>query len=156
VAGPGSCGGTVSPNARNDRGPESLLLGPWRCPPRTWVGSERSTSWGRARALPRRVEAAMRLLVVDDSDLVRRMYGLAFYRHKHELVEADSGRQALDLLGGAERPFDLILLDLRMPDMNGVEFLQAVQRRPLFKIPIVVVTAEPETSELLRQARTLG
>jgi two-component system, chemotaxis family, chemotaxis protein CheY len=97
----------------------------------------------------------MRILIVDDSPLVRRMYGLAFFRHKHELIEAENGRQALDVLGASE-PFDLILLDLRMPDMNGVEFIRHVQRRPLFTVPIIVTTAEAESSELLQQARTLG
>ena len=38
----------------------------------------------------------MRILIVDDSPLVRRMYGLAFFRHKHELIEAENGRQALE------------------------------------------------------------
>jgi CheY-like chemotaxis protein len=98
----------------------------------------------------------MRLLLIDDSDLVRRMYGLAFFRHKHELVEAENGRRALELLDASTIAFDLILLDLNMPDMNGVEFIKNVQRRPLFRIPIVVVTAESETSELLQEARALG
>jgi len=40
-----------------------------------------------------------------------------------------------------------------MPDMNGVEFIDAVRRRPLFETPIIVTTAEPESSELLQQAR---
>src|ERR1051325_12150807 len=96
----------------------------------------------------------MRILIVEDSPLVRRMYGLAFYRRDHELVEAENGRHALELLAAASAPFDVILLDLQMPDMNGVEFMDAVLRRPLFKTPIIVTTAEPETSELLQQART--
>jgi len=96
----------------------------------------------------------MRILIVEDSPLVRRMYGLAFYRRDHELVEAENGRQALELLAAAPAPFDVILLDLQMPDMNGVEFMDAVLRRPLFKTPIIVTTAEPETSELLKQERT--
>ena len=95
----------------------------------------------------------MRILIIEDSPLVRRMYGLAFYRRDHELVEAENGRQALELLAAASVPFDVILLDLQMPDMNGVEFMDAVLRRPLFKTPIIVTTAETETSELLKQAR---
>jgi two-component system chemotaxis response regulator CheY len=98
----------------------------------------------------------MRLLIVEDSPLVRRMYGLAFSRRDHELVEAENGRQALDLLDASTDRFDVILLDLRMPDMDGVEFIRAVRRRPLFDVPIIVTTSEPDSSELLQQARTLG
>ena len=39
--------------------------------------------------------------------------------------------------------------------MDGVEFIRAVRRRPLFEVPIIITTAEPESSELLRQARLL-
>jgi two-component system chemotaxis response regulator CheY len=95
-------------------------------------------------------------LIVEDSPLVRRMYGLAFYRRDHELVEAENGRQALDVIAASAERFDLILLDLRMPDMDGVEFIRAVRRQPLFDVPIIVTTSEPESSELLQQARTLG
>ncbi len=99
----------------------------------------------------------MRLLIVEDSALVRRMYGLAFSRREHDLVEVENGLQALDALAGASDPFDVILLDLRMPDMDGATFLRAVRRTALFgDIPIIVTTAERETSELLRQARELG
>ena len=98
----------------------------------------------------------MRLLIVEDSPLVRRMYGLAFHRQDHELVEAGNGRQALDVIAASAEPFDLILLDLRMPDMDGVEFIRAVRRQPLFDVPIIVTTSEPDSSELLQQARVLG
>lgn len=99
----------------------------------------------------------VRLLIVEDSPLVRRMYGLAFFRREHELVEAEDGQQALDVLQAASEPFDLILLDLRMPGMDGVAFLRAVRRTPRFAaVPIVVTTSEPESSELLQQARALG
>jgi len=50
----------------------------------------------------------VRLLIVEDSPLVRRMYSLAFYRRNHELVEAENGRQALQLLAAASAPFDVI------------------------------------------------
>jgi CheY-like chemotaxis protein len=50
----------------------------------------------------------------------------------------------------------VILLDLRMPEMNGVEFIRAVRGTRFADIPIIVTSAERETSELLRQARELG
>jgi two-component system, chemotaxis family, chemotaxis protein CheY len=98
----------------------------------------------------------MRLLIVEDSPLVRRMYGLAFYRRDHELVEAENGQEALDVLVTSAERFDLILLDLRMPGLDGVGFIQEVRRKPMFNVPIIVTTSEPESSLLLQQARALG
>lgn len=99
----------------------------------------------------------MKVLIVEDSPLVRKMYGLAFAKREHELITADDGRQALAALAAEVRGFDLILLDLRMRDMDGVEFIHAVRRAPRFReIPIVLTTVEPDTSELLQEARGLG
>lgn len=99
----------------------------------------------------------MRLLIVEDSPLVRKMYGLAFPKREHELTAAENGRLALAAIAESRQPFDLILLDLRMPDMDGVEFIRAVRSKPAFaRIPIVLTTAEPSGSDLMRQAEALG
>jgi CheY-like chemotaxis protein len=98
----------------------------------------------------------MRILIVEDSPLVQRMYGLAFSHRQHTLVTAANGRDALEALDTSSEPFDLILLDLRMPDMNGVEFLATLQRRRAPSIPVVLTTAEPPGSALLQEARALG
>lgn len=70
----------------------------------------------------------MRILIVEDSPLVQQMYGLAFSRREHELTTASDGRAALAQLADPASRFDVILLDLRMPGMNGVEFLREVRR----------------------------
>jgi two-component system, chemotaxis family, chemotaxis protein CheY len=99
----------------------------------------------------------MRLLIVEDSALVRRMYGLVFSRREHEMVEADDGRTALAALAASPQPFDVILLDLRMPGMDGVAFIRSVREDPKYRaIPIIVTTSEPDSSELLQDARALG
>ena len=100
----------------------------------------------------------MKLLIIEDSPLVRSMYELAFSRREHDLVEAENGLEALDALAAAaSHPFDVILLDLCMPDMDGATFLRTVRRTALFQdIPIVVTTSEPESSELLQEVRALG
>jgi len=99
----------------------------------------------------------MRILIVEDSLLVQQMYGLAFSRREHELTTASDGRAALAQLADPASRFDVSLLDLRMPGMNGVEFLREVRRDArLAQLPIVVTTMEPEESELLREARRLG
>ena len=99
----------------------------------------------------------MKVLIVEDSPLVRKMYGLALSPREHELTTAEHGREALEILAGPERRFDLILLDLRMPDMDGVAFLRELRRDPRFhRIPVVLTTVEPDDSEMLRDARALG
>ncbi len=99
----------------------------------------------------------MRILIVEDSPLVQQMYGLAFSRREHVLTTASDGRAALARLADPASRFDVILLDLRMPGMNGVEFLREVRRDArLAHLPIVLTTIEPEESELLTEARRLG
>jgi CheY-like chemotaxis protein len=64
------------------------------------------------------------------------------------VIEAENGRVALDRLAATERPPDLILLDLIMPEMDGFEFL--VERRRFESwagIPVVIVTAADLTEE---------
>ena len=99
----------------------------------------------------------MRLLVVEDSPLLRKMFGLAFPNQTNDLKPAENGRSAMELLDACREPFDAVLLDLRMPDMDGVEFLHALRRQPVHgRTPVIVTTAESDDSELMEQARTLG
>jgi CheY-like chemotaxis protein len=99
----------------------------------------------------------VRLLIVEDSALIRKVTHLAFPSREHELQEAENGLEALAILDAVMQPFDAILLDLRMPGMNGVEFIHALrQRAPHRETPVVVATSEKETSELVQDARRLG
>ena len=99
----------------------------------------------------------MRLLVVEDSPLLRKMFGLAFPHQLNDLKSVENGREAMELLERSAEPFDAVLLDLRMPDMDGVEFLRAFRRQLLHgRTPVIVTTAERDDSELIEQARSLG
>jgi two-component system chemotaxis response regulator CheY len=85
------------------------------------------------------------------------MFGLAFPNQTNDLQPAENGRSALDVLAGSGEPFDAVLLDLRMPDMDGVEFLRALRRQPAHRqTPVIVTTAESDDSELMEQAKALG
>lgn len=61
----------------------------------------------------------LRVLVVDDEPLVRRVLAVVLSRH-HEVVLAEHGRAALDAIATGER-FDAVVCDMMMPEMNGME-----------------------------------
>jgi CheY-like chemotaxis protein len=99
----------------------------------------------------------MRLLIVEDSPLIRKVTRLAFPAREHQLVEAEDGQMALTVLDGAAEPFDAILLDLIMPRMNGCQFMRALQERARHRhTPVVLATSERETSPLLIEAQSLN
>ena len=97
------------------------------------------------------------VLIVDDSTTMRRIVaralrqaGLNFGR----TIEAVDGRQALEML--AEHRVDIVLTDINMPNMNGLEFLQAkAQDARIRDIPVIMISSASGT-ELLRQARSYG
>ena len=99
----------------------------------------------------------MRLLIVEDSELIRKVTRLAFPGKQHDLHEVADGQEALELLDAATQPFDAILLDLNMPRMDGCQFLRELRARARHRdTPVVLATSERETSPLLRDARTLN
>ena len=99
----------------------------------------------------------MRLLIVEDSKLIRKVTRLAFPAKEHDLCEAEDGQAALDIMDAASEPFDAILLDLNMPRMDGCQFIRALRQRPRHReTPVVLATSERETSQLLIDARSLS
>jgi phosphoserine phosphatase RsbU/P len=94
------------------------------------------------------------LLIVDDEDLNRDSIARLLQRHDYEVVAAKSGREAIELLGG--RRFDLVLLDIMMPGMNGLEVLKFLRRvDSLIDLPIIMVTAKGESEDIV-EALELG
>jgi CheY-like chemotaxis protein len=75
-----------------------------------------------ARAVP------LTVMVVDDQALFRRSLQDRLRADGYDVVSAENGAEALELLQAAPSPC-VVLLDLMMPVMNGVEFLQALERR---------------------------
>jgi CheY-like chemotaxis protein len=99
----------------------------------------------------------VRLLIVEDSALIRKVTHLAFPSRDHEIHEAENGSDALALMDQSTDTFDAIVLDLQMPGMNGVEFLRCLRQRPRHRdTPVVIATSEAESSELVQEARRLG
>lgn len=80
-------------------------------------------------------------LVVDDNFYNRDLCNLALKHIGYEVVEAEDGVQALDRL--SEKPFDLLVLDLEMPRMDGSGVLQRLAAQVRAKLSIIVMTANP-------------
>jgi len=92
-----------------------------------------------------------KILAVDDSALIHQMYKLFLSRYKNcKLVSAMNGLEALDKLG-QEEGIDLILLDINMPVMNGLEFLQRVQKEAAYQtIPVIIISTEGKEEDTIR------
>jgi CheY-like chemotaxis protein len=79
------------------------------------------------------------LLIVDDVADNRALLSRRFQRHGFDTVEADGGLIALALI--AERPFDLVLLDVSMPDMDGNDVLTRIREtHSAASLPVIMVT----------------
>jgi CheY-like chemotaxis protein len=89
------------------------------------------------------------VLIVDDNELERKLVGKALDEELCELIFANSGAEALGLMRKV-RP-DLILLDVDMPDINGLETLCLMKQSPqLAGIPVVMVTGHSEKGMVVK------
>ena len=90
------------------------------------------------------------VLVVDDNEDNRYTLTRRLKRRGYDnVVTAEHGQQALDLLG--ERPFDLVLLDIMMPVMNGYQVLETIKSDPKLRhIPVIMISALDEMDSVVR------
>ena len=94
----------------------------------------------------------IRVLVVDDEEVVRLGYRRVLSADGFRVMAAGNGREALDLMGDAG--FDVVLLDMRMPGMDGLEVLRGIKERwP--QSEVVVVTGDPSI-DTAKEAVKLG
>src|SRR5688572_23367232 len=68
---------------------------------------------------------AARILVVDDAQSMRELLGIVLRREGHDVSVAENGTAALALL--EQRSFDLLISDIKMPDMTGIDVLRAAR-----------------------------
>jgi two-component system chemotaxis response regulator CheY len=82
-----------------------------------------------------------RILIVDDSPSMRTVAGIALRGAGYEVLEAGNGQEGLARLDG-ER-IHLIISDVNMPVMDGIEFLKEVKRHPNYRFtPVIMLTTE--------------
>ena len=91
-----------------------------------------------------------RILVVDDELLIRDLLYDFFSSRDHQIVLAEAARKALDTLKSEE--VDLILTDLKMPDLDGMEFIR--QARDLSEdTPVIIMTGFPSIDSVIEALR---
>ena len=87
-----------------------------------------------------------KVLTVDDSPSVRKMVEFSLKSKGYVMGSAGDGMEALDQLGQEE--FDAIILDVNMPRMNGLEFLEKVKNDENFAgIPVIMLTTEGQDED---------
>src|SRR4030042_1507118 len=90
-----------------------------------------------------------RLLVVDDNKVNRLLLGRGLEQQGHRVAFAENGRQALAMLH--ESDFDLMLLDIQMPEMDGYQVLEKLTSDlALRDIPVIVTSALAELDSVVR------
>lgn len=96
-----------------------------------------------------------RVLIVDDDAMVRDSFAVVLQGAGHEIAVAADGRKGLDL--HAREPFDLIVTDIVMPEMEGIEMIRRLKRdSPDVAVIAISGGARLEPSYHLNVARALG
>lgn len=114
----------------------------------------RKGATARARRAPRRPPRRPKVLIVDDSAEMRLLCSLSLEAQGLAVLEAANGRLGLER-ARAERP-DLVLTDVKMPELDGFELAAALHRdRRTKRIPVIFLSGERQPADE-RRARELG
>ena len=97
--------------------------------------------------------SALLILVVDDEAPLRRVVASVLREEGYSVAEAGNGKEALDLL--ADTDANLVLLDMRMPVMDGWEFTESAKEQ-FPDVPILVMTAARDAEKWAREVGAVG
>lgn len=96
-----------------------------------------------------------KIMVVDDFAFIRMLFQKAFQNHpEYEIVTVSTGREALIKLSDSINPIDLIILDINLPDINGLTLLKGIRKNQL-NTKVIIVTAY-SNDELINNLKGLN
>ncbi|WP_437336240.1 response regulator [Sorangium sp. So ce394] len=99
---------------------------------------------------------AKKILLVEDSNTVRQQVGILLSGAGYSIVEADNGRDAVAAVSAHKGDLAMIIADVNMPVMNGIEMLESLRDKGLASgVPILMLTTEGQP-ELIDKARKAG
>lgn len=94
------------------------------------------------------------ILIVDDSDSLREVVGIALKNAGYEVIEGADGQEGLKQLDG--KKVHLIISDVNMPNMNGIEMVKKIKEMPDYKFtPIIMLTTE-SGDDMKEEGRSAG
>ncbi|MDH5179584.1 MAG: response regulator [Gammaproteobacteria bacterium] len=94
------------------------------------------------------------ILIVDDSDSLREVVGIALKGAGYEVIEGADGQEGLNQLDG--KKIHLIISDVNMPNMNGIDMVKKIKEMPEYKFtPIIMLTTE-SGEDMKDQGRSAG
>lgn len=95
-----------------------------------------------------------RIIVAEDDRHISRVLSLWITRNGHEVLQADDGQQALEMI--RETKPDLLVTDVNMPMLDGMSLLQIVRDEELIPHPAIILTSRCDQTEIEAQAGGLG
>jgi two-component system chemotaxis response regulator CheY len=95
-----------------------------------------------------------KILICDDSAAIRQLVKLILTTYEYEVIEADDGLQGLALT--KKHQFDLIITDVNMPNMDGLNLVRELRTLPKYQFtPILLMTTDPD-SQTKKEAKSAG
>lgn len=105
---------------------------------------------------PDSISQHARILLAEDTVFFRKAIKSVLEKKGYEVVTAQDGKEAIEILNRSEHPFDLIISDIEMPEVNGFQLAESVRRHPsLGSIPLMAVSSRSD-SQYISQGKKVG
>lgn len=100
-------------------------------------------------------ERKYKILIIDDDAFILNMYVTKFIKAGHDVDTAKSGAEALTKIKEGAVP-DILLIDIVLPDMNGLDFLETIRNEKLVSQSVCIMFTNQNSGEEAERAKSLG